>query len=240
MTDLHQLFAERAARAGQDEDIDRLLALVRERAEQRAHRRRNLLAAGGGVAAVAALVAAALVLPRGGNDDRGAPAGGVASTAAPSFTRSNVLSASPTAAGTPVTLDPSTGAPVRLVPVGTPKNAAVAISRVPVGWRYTGHSGPVTFYGPDSSPLNDNPDFTGVIVVDVHERVKPDGPNALHLAGSTGRYSNDSGVQIVSVIVDSTTEMDVQIPANARVTRSQALSIADSLQLRSKAQKTHG
>ena len=272
---LHQLYAERAARAGQDEDLDRVLALVRERVEQRAHRRRNLLAAGGGIAAVATLVAAALVVPGDGSSNDAPAGGGVVtggvSHAPSSFVRSNVLSSAPSSvvrsnvlpSGTPtwvpasdstsvitVTLPPSgssaalptlgAGTATTLVPVSTPKADAVAIGRVPAGWRYTGHSGPVTFYGPDSSPLNDNPDFAGVIVVDVHERIKPDGPNTLPLAGRKGRYHSDSGVQIVSVIVDSTTEMDVQVPANAHITRSQDLSIANTLQLRSKAEKTHG
>ena len=116
----------------------------------------------------------------------------------------------------------------------------MAVGLVPAGWRYSGHNLAEAFYGPASLPMSTQPDFDAVIVVDVHERITPDGPNNLTIGGRAGRYGADGGVQTVSVIVDSTTELDVQIPVSAHVTKAQALQIAATLDLRSKAEKTHG
>ena len=128
-----------------------------------------------------------------------------------------------------------------LVSATTPKEAAVAIGLVPEGWHYVGRTGPESFYGPTTMGPSNTPDFATVIVVDVHERVSSDSTGYdLTIGGRPARYGADSGVQVATVVIDATTELDVQLPVSAPVTRAQALRIAGSLDLRSKAEKTHG
>lgn len=252
---LREILVERADRIdpavlGDPRDV---LVAVRERAEQRRRTRRNAAAAGGGALLVAALVVGAVVLPSSGQHSGGSPAGGPggataspgrSATAGRSVTAAeqSAVAAARSAASVSASRAASRTATVRrLVPATTPKAAAVAIGLVPEGWHYVGRTGPESFYGPIAMGHTDKPDFNTVIVVDVHERFSSDDSGYdLTVGGRPARYGTDSGVSIATVVVDATTELDVQLPVSAPVTRAQALRIAGSLDLRSKAEKTHG
>ncbi|WP_375483601.1 hypothetical protein [uncultured Jatrophihabitans sp.] len=257
---LRDVLERRARRADPSaaDDPAAVVAVIRERAEHRRRTRRNATAAAGGVTLVAALVVGAVVLPSSGHRPGSAPAGGPAATSVSSSpqVRSSEAAAARSAAQAAVSAASSAAAvrsraaaslssastPVRsLVKVTTPKAAAVAVGLVPEGWRYSGHAGPNTFYAPTSATPSNSPDFPSVIVVDVHDRAgTPDSAYPLRVDGRRVRYGTDSGVTIVAVVVDATTDLDIQLPASAPVTRSQALRIAGSVVLRSKAEKTHG
>lgn len=242
---LHQLYAERAARAAQDEDLDRVLALVRERVEQRAHRRRNLLAAGGGISAVAILVAAVLIVPGdtsgGGKGGSAAPAGGSGIGASSTFSRSNVLSASATAAATwsPASSIPTVSATsgatapeslTALVTVGTPAKAPLAVSLVPAGWGYLGEMEAATTYGPPSANDHAPDSFLHKLALLVGTYYSGSFP--LTVAGHPARYTSTADGSDVAIRWTKTVQLDVQLPPEAHVTREQALRIAGTLKVR--------
>ena len=255
-TALRDVLLERADRVetAPTSDPRAFAALVRERAEARRRSRRNVRAAGGGVALIAALVLGALVLPSSDGQHDAAPAGvsvepssasvrpattDPAAARAAAAARSAAAAAS--AAASAASRARTAAKPVTLAPTTTPKAAAVAIGLVPQGWHYLGHDGPVTYYGPAAMAPTNDADFGVAIEVDVHAR-----PNSnlssytVTVDGRPARYSADSGVTVVTVVVDTTTELNIQLPVSAPVTRSQALAIAATLDLRSEADKTEG
>src|SRR5205823_4462604 len=149
--------------------------------------------AAGGAVLVAAMVAGVLVLAPSGRHHGSVRAGDQSSsvrsqatarpaTIAPGQLRSREAAAAAAAmsaaARSAVAAEKSqlTAPPSRkLVTVATPQSAEVAIGLAPEGWRYTGQDPAQSFYGPNSLARTDTPDFATVIVVDVHERMQPDG-----------------------------------------------------------------
>jgi hypothetical protein len=240
MTDLHQLLAERAARAPQSDDVDRVLAGARERAEQRQQRRRHLVAAGGGAAVVAALVAAAVTVPGAGGGRTGSadgPARDVSSSAprgnvSPSAPRASSSWTSPTRLPSPPVsgsvsepLHASPG-PVRLVRIATPAAAPLAVSLVPAGWTYVGKMEAATTYAPASAANRDPNYFLGklALMVDTNNG----GSFPLRVGGRPARYAPG----LVTIRVTAAVQADIQVPSAAHLTRAQVLRIAATLQVR--------
>jgi hypothetical protein len=232
-------------------DVEDMLAAVHEVNVRHARQRRNLRAGGAGVAVVAAVAAAVVAVGPGAETPTARPAAGPAGGGA---TRP---STSATLRWTPRTSVDPTGATaaarnsltarvngsghtlVKIAPA--PAKAEVSIGLVPDGWVYLGNQVAVTVYAPKSQTGSPIGDFEGKIVVDVHERLTPDGPNALTVARRPARYSaSGDGYQTVSVVVNTTTEVDVQVAPQAGLTRAQVLRVAATIDLRGTAEKTHG
>lgn len=251
--DLIDLYEHRAGRAAVADDVATMLLAVRARAQQAQRARRSRLAIGGGVLVVAAVSAVTIGVGRGNGRPGGGIAPGVGSThTSPAVSSSDAAaSARQRAAAAQRAAERALRDSKRaesaaraaqsrttLVPVpAAPDRAEISLGLAPQGFEYLSHDSADAYYGLPGTP--DQPDSQQEIVAEVHTTLT--GTNfPITVDGKPASYAVDGGYTSVRIRYDKTIDVGFQAPPSVHLTRSQALEIASSIDVRSTQHATEG